>query len=152
MQLQRYKITVNYEPSQFIREEKVGRKSAEESVAREHPAVFCGYSTYIKRLQDPIFHPITRENLREIDVDLFAEIHLMDEGLSIAPALKAENPVAPRETNRKREEEEKLKMYDSTERETTRCVGLSSVKLYEERDNREIRRGSESRSISRIFF
>lgn len=78
-------------------------------------------------------------------MNLFAEIHSVDEGLSIALALKAENPMAPRETNRKRDRNieggEKLKMYDSTERETTRCVGLSSSKLYEERDNWEICRG-----------
>lgn len=65
----------------------------------------------IKRLQDLIFHPIMRGNLREIDVCLFAEIHSVDEGLSIALALKAEDPVAPRETNRKRERErEKRKL------------------------------------------
>lgn len=56
------------------------------------------------------------------------------------------------ERERKREGGEKLKMYDSTECETTRCVGLSSVKLYEERDNQEICRGSKTRSVSRIFF
>lgn len=91
-------------------------------------------------------------------MNLFAEIHSVDEGLSIALALKAENPMAPRETNRKRDGkreggEKELKMYDSTERETTRCVGLSSGKLYEERDNREICRGTlKVTQVSRIFF
>jgi len=46
-----------------------------------------------------------RGNLREVDVGLFAEIHSVDEELIIALVLKTEDPVVPRETNRKRERE-----------------------------------------------
>jgi len=70
-----------------------------------------------------------RGNLQEIDVGLFAEIHSVDEGLSIAFALKAEDPVAPRETNRKRGREREREREKERKRQREKRK-LENVRFY----------------------